>query len=82
MVEGLTLLGPPGCPASWPSSLVEWITADPDKKTTPPRFTTPVKHDTSVPGKGKSHLGSSSKKSVPPKQITNYWDDDERKKEG
>ena len=81
MMEGLTLLGPPGCPASWPSCLVERITAEPTKKTTPPGFTTPVKCDTSVPGKGKSHSGLSGKKSVPPKWITDYWDDDERKKE-
>ena len=40
-----------------------------------------MKHDTSVPGKGKSHPGSLGKKSVPPKWITDYWDDDERKKE-
>ena len=50
MMEGLTLLGPPGCPRSWPSSLVEQIMAEPAKKTTPPPgFTTPVKGDTSVP---------------------------------
>ena len=81
MIEGLTLLGPPGCPTSWPSSLVEQITAEPVKKTAAPRFTTPVKLDTSVPSKGKSHSGLSGKKSVPPKWITDYWDDDERKKE-
>ena len=82
MMEGLTLLGPLGCPTSWPSSLVERITAEPAKKIAPPPgFTTLVKRDTSVPGKGKSHSGSSGKKSVPPKQITEYWDDDERKKE-
>ena len=55
--------------------------AEPVKKTAPPGFTTLVKCDTSVPGKGKSHPGSSGKKSVPPKQITDYWDDDEWKKE-
>ena len=81
MMEGLTLLGPPSCPTSWPSSLVEQITAEPAKKTTPARLTTPVKRDTSVPSKGKLHLGSSGKKSAPPKWITDYWDDDERKKE-
>ena len=81
MMEGLTLLGPPSCPASWPSSLVEQVMAEPAKKTTPAGLTTPVKHDTSVPGKGKLHPGLSGKKSVPPKQITDYWEDDERKKE-
>ena len=76
MMEGLTLLGPPNCPASWPASLVEWVSAEPINKATPGGLTTPVKHDTSVP-KGKLHPGSSSKKSGPLK----YWEDDERKKE-
>ena len=81
MMEGLTLLGPPSCPTSWPSSLVEQITAEPAKKTTPAGLPTPVKCDTSVPGKGKLHPGLSGKKSAPPKRITNYWEDEERKKE-
>ena len=80
MMEGLTLLGPPNCPASWPASLVKWVSAEPIKKATPAGLTTPVKRDTSVP-KGKLHPGSSGKKSAPPKWITEYWDDDERKKE-
>ena len=32
-------------------------------------------------GKGKLHPDSSGKKPVPPKRITEYWNDDERKKE-
>ena len=79
MMEGLTLLGPPNCPASWPASLVEWVSAKPVKTATPAGLTTPVKHDTSVP-KGKLNPGLSSKKSAP-KWIAEYWDDDERKKE-
>ena len=80
MMEGLTLLGPPSCPASWSSSLVEQIMVDPTKKAASAELTTPVKRNNSVLGKGKSHPGSSGKKSGP-KQITEYWDDDERKKE-
>ena len=80
MMEGLTLLGPWNCPASWPASLVERVSAEPVNKATPVGLTTPVKHDTSVP-KGKLHPGSSGKKSAPPKRITEYWEDDERKKE-
>ena len=80
MMEGLTLLGPPNCPASWPASLVERVSAEPINKATLAGLTTPVKHDTSVP-KGKLHPGLSSKKLAPPKQITKYWEDDERKKE-
>ena len=82
MMEGLTLLGPLNCPTSWPASLVKWVSAESISKATPVGLTTPVKCDTSsVPSKGKLHLGSSGKKSAPPKQITDYWEDDERKKE-
>ena len=81
MMEGLTMLSPPNCPASWPASLVERVSAEPVSKATPVGLTTPVKCDTSIPSKGKLHSGSSSKKSAPPKQITKYWEDDERKKE-
>ena len=78
MMKGLTLLGPPNCPASWLASRVKWVSAEPVNKATPAGLTTPVRHDTSVP-KGKLHPGSSSKKSAPPKQITKYWEDNERK---
>ena len=82
MMEGLTLLGPPNCPASWPASLVEWVSADPANKATPVGLTTPVKCDTSSgSSRGKLPLGSSGKKSVLPKQVTDYWDHPERDKE-
>ena len=82
LMEGLTLLGPPNCPASWPISLVERVSSEPVNKAAPVGLTIPVKRDTSsVPGKGKLHPDSSSKKWVPPKRITDYWDDDERKRE-
>ena len=68
MMEGLTLLGPLNCPASWPASLVKWVSVEPINKATPVGLTTPVKRDTSsIPGKGKLHPGSSSKKLAPPK---------------
>ena len=81
MMEGLTLLGPPNCPASWLASLVERVSAEPINKATLVGLTTLVECDTSIPSKGKLHPGSSSKKLAPPKQITEYWEDDERKKE-
>ena len=82
MMEGLTLLGPPNCPASWPASLVEWVSAEPTNKATPVGLTTLVKCNTSSgSGKGKLPPGSSGKKSVPPKQVTDYWDNPERDKE-
>ena len=43
-MEGLTLLDPPNCPASWPVSLVERVSAEPVKKATLAGLTTPVKH--------------------------------------
>ena len=51
---------------------LEW--KNQSRKTAPPRFTTLVKHETSLP----RFVGQ---KSVPPKWITDYWDDDEWKKE-
>ena len=75
-MEGLTLLGPPSCPASWPVSLVEHVSVEPAKKTT-----TPAKCDTSGSNKGKLSSGSSGKKSGQPKQVTAYWDDPEREME-
>ena len=60
MMEGLTLLGPPNCPASWPASLVERVSAEPANKAALVGLTTRVKHDTSSgSSKGKLPLGSS-----------------------
>ena len=56
MMEGLTLLGPPNCPASWPASLVEQVSTEPIKTATPAGLTTPVKRNISVP-KGKLNPG-------------------------
>ena len=78
VMEGLTLLGPLSCPASWLASLVELVSAEPTKKTIPAVLTTPAKLDSSGSHKGKSHLGSSGKKTGPPKQVTKYWGDPER----
>ena len=83
VMEGLSLLGPLTCPASWPASLVEWITTGPIKKAEPAAPTTPAKLDTS-PGSSKGSKlppGSSGKKLVPPKRVTDYWEDPQRKKE-
>ena len=76
MIEGLSPLGPPTCPASWPASLVEWINGEPTKRAMPVPPTTLAK-----PDKGKSFPGSSVKRSSQPKPISNYWKDPERKKD-
>ena len=82
MMEDLTLLGPLNCPANWPASLVEQVSPEPANKATLVGLTTLVKRDTSSgSGKGKLPPGSSGKKSVPPKRVTDYWDDQERNKE-
>ena len=57
MMEGLSLLGPPNCPASWPASLVEQVSAEPANKATLVGLTTPVKRDTSS-GSGKRETTS------------------------
>ena len=81
MMEGLTLLGPPNCPTSW-LSLVKRVSAEPANTAAPVVLTTLVKLDTpSESGKGKLPPGSSGKKSVPPKRVTDYWEDPERDKE-
>ena len=82
MMESLTLLGPLNCPVSWLASLVKQVSAEPANKATLVVLTTPVKHDTpSGSSKGKLPPGSSGKKSVLPKQVTDYWKDPERNKE-
>ena len=81
VMEGLFLLGPPTCSASWPACLVEWVTAESTNKTAPVVPTTPAKLNTPGSGKGKPPLGSSSKKSGPSKQVTAYWKDPERDRE-
>ena len=58
IIVGLSLLGPPTCPASWLASLVEWVDGEPTKTATLVLPVTLVKSD-----KGKSSSGSSSKKS-------------------
>ena len=81
VMEGLTLLGPPTCPASWPASLVKRLSVEPTNKTVLVVPTTPAKLNTPGSSKGKLPPGSSGKKSGTPKQVTAYWDDPERDKE-
>ena len=75
IIEGLTLLGPLNCPASWLASLVEQVDGEPVKRATPVPPVTPAKTD-----KGKSFCGSSTKKSQP-KQIPDFWINSKRERE-
>ena len=77
VIEDLSLLGPPTCPASWPASLVEWVDGHP----------APAQRATLVPpvtlaksSSGKSSSGSGVKKSKP-KKILDFWNDSERERE-
>ena len=81
-MEGLTLLGPRTVLQAGQLLWSNGCLLKPISKATPVGLTTPVKRDTSsIPGKGKLHPGSSGKKLAPPKRITDYWEDDERKED-
>ena len=74
IIEGLSLLGPPTCPASWPASLVKRVDRHPTKRATPVPPVTPVKSSS-----GKSSSRSAGKKSKL-RQIPDFWDDSERER--
>ena len=77
VIEGLSLLGPPTCPASWLASLVEQVDGHP----APAQRATSVSPVTLVKSSGgKSSSGSGVKKSKP-KKIPDFWNDSERERE-
>ena len=75
VIEGLSLLGSPTCPASWLVSLVKQVDKEPTKRTTLVPPVTPVKG-----GSSKTSAGLSGKRSLQ-KQIHNFWNDPERETE-
>ena len=83
LLEGLSLLGPPSCSASWPASLVERVTAVPAPQAVLGLPKTPAKPSTLVSGAGKATPEYSKKKSqVSAKQVAGlFWKDPERGKE-
>ena len=81
-MEGLSLLGPPSCSASWPASLVEQITAVPAPQNVPGSSKTPTKsnHPPSRVVKATPDSGKKSQQSA--KQVAGlFWKDPERGKE-
>ena len=80
LLEGLSLLGPPSCLASWPVSLVEQVKAVPTCQNVLGSSKTPTKPNhapsgvaKTTPDSGKKHLA---------KQATGlFWGDDVRRKE-
>ena len=82
LLEGLSLLGPPSCSASWPASLVEWVTAVPTPQNVPGSSKTPTKSNPSPSGAVKGTLDSGKKSHHSAKQVTGlFWGDPERGKE-
>ena len=80
LLEGLSLLGPPSCSASWPMSLVEWVTAVPACQNVSSSSKTPTKPNQSLSGTAKTTPDSGKKHSA--KQAAGlFWGDDARRKE-
>ena len=82
LLEGLSLLGPPSCSASWPASLVEWVTAIPAPQNVPGSSKTPTKSNPPPSGVVKATSDSGKKSHQSAKQVTGlFWGDPERGKE-
>ena len=80
LLEGLSLLGPPSCSASWPASLVERVTAVPTCQNISSSSKTPTKPNQSLSGTAKTTPDSGKKHSA--KQAAGlFWGDDARRKE-
>ena len=77
LLEGLSLLGPPSCSASWPASLVERVTAVPVCQNVSSSSKTPTKPNQSLSRTAKTTPDSGKKHSA--KQAAGlFWGDDAR----
>ena len=82
LLEGLSLLGPPSCLASWPASLVERVTAIPICQNMPGSSQTPTKSNLPLSGAVKTTPDSGKKSHQLAKQATGlFWGDKARGKE-
>ena len=82
LLEGLSLLGPPSCSASWPASLVERVTAIPAPQNVPGSSKTLTKSNSPPSGVVKATPDSGKKSHQSAKQVTGlFWGDPERGKE-
>ena len=82
LLEGLSLLGPPSCLASWPASLVEWVTAVPTCQNVPGSSKTPTKSNLPPPRAVKITQDSGKKPHHSAKKAAGmFWKDDVRGKE-
>ena len=82
LLEGLSLLGPPSCSASWLASLMERVTAVPTCQNIPGSSKTPTKSNLPPPGAAKTTLDAGKKPHHSAKQAARlFWKDDARGKE-
>ena len=82
LLEGLFLLGPPSCSASWPASLVEWVTAVPACKNMPCSSQTLTKSNFPLSGAAETTPDSRKKPHQLAKQVAGlFWKDEARGKE-
>ena len=82
LLEGLSLLGPPSCLASWPASLVEWVTAVPAPQNVPGSSKTQTKSNPPPSRVVKATPDSGKKSHQSAKQVAGlFWGDSERGKE-
>ena len=80
LLEGLSILGPPSCSASWPTSLVEQVTAIPACQNVSSSSKTPTKPNQPLSGAVKTTPDSGKKHSA--KQAAGlFWGDNVRRKE-
>ena len=74
LLEGLSLPGPPSCLASWPASLVEWVTAVPACQNVPGSSKTPTKSNPPLSGVAKTTPDSRKKSHQLAKQAAGlFW---------
>ena len=78
VLEGLSLVAPPSCSASWPASLVEWVAPVPGTSGQPGSTKTPTKPCS--PGASKLTPGS-GKKTQPIQQAAGMFWGDKKKRE-
>ena len=79
LLEGLSLLGPPSCSASWPASLVERVTAVPSCQNVPASSKTPTKSNLPPPGDAKTTLDSGKKPHHSAQKAAGiFWKDNAR----
>ena len=82
LFEGLSLLGPPSCSASWPASLVERVTAVPACQNVPGSSQTPKKSNLPSSGAAKTTPDSGKKPHQSARQAAGlFWEDVARRKE-